>query len=136
VFGWIRGSKKAEAVDRATSLATRPVRNRLVKWETTEEGAVLHVPLKKMGRAKGFAAFRPAPESKDIVLDEIGGGLWARCDGEHTTADLLGWMRDRWQFSYREAEQGLTHYLRTLAKRGLVAFALPEGSGARRHGEA
>ena len=123
MFDWLKKRVKPEAkpVDRQASLAARPVRHRLVKWEETAEGVVLHVPLKKMGGRKSMLF--PAPASKDIALDEIGGEVWKRCDGEHTTADLLAWMRQRWQFSYKEAEMGLTNYLRVLAKRGVLMLA-------------
>ncbi len=125
MFDWLTKRRKASEpeVDRRTSLAARPVRHRLVKWEETDEGVVLHVPLRKLaGGKRGFFA---GPESKDIVLDEIGAGIWKRCDGEHTTADLLAWLRERWQWSWKEAELGLTNYLKTLGKRGVVIVAPP-----------
>jgi hypothetical protein len=124
-----RRTKGEELVDRATSLASRPVRNRLVKWEENEDGhVVLHVPVRAMRRARGGKGSRlfPAPETRDVVLDEIGSGVWRRADGEHTTEDLLAWMRERWQFSWKEAELGLTSYLRTLAKRGFILILKPD----------
>jgi hypothetical protein len=103
------------------TLEARPVRSRLVKWDDTAEGVVLHVPLQPPGgrRPLLFAA----PLSKTITLDEIGSDIWRQCDGEHTLGDLLAHMRQRWQFSYKEAEMGLTNYLKTLAARGVVVVA-------------
>ena len=123
MFNWLKKRAKPEAkpIDRQTSLAARPVRSRLVKWEETADGVVLHLALQEPGRRTSLLF--PAPPSKDIALDEIGGEVWKRCDGDHTTADLLAWMRQRWQFSYKEAEMGLTNYLRLLAKRGVLLIA-------------
>ncbi len=130
MLDWIRRrfSKESEPeVDRGAALATRPVRNRAIKWEQGEEGeepVKLQVPLR--GPTGKRSRLLPMPESKTIELDAIGSDLWRRADGEHTTEDLIAWMHDRYQFAWKEAEMGVTNYLRELARRRLVILVGPD----------
>ncbi len=125
MLDWIKkaaGRTHPEPLDRTRSLASRPVRNRHVQWEDDPEtgGVRLRVPTRQPG-GKEPLVFK-GPAERRIELDEIGAEIWRRCDGDHTTEALLAWMRDRWHWSYKEAEMGLTTYLKTLARKGLVLF--------------
>jgi hypothetical protein len=124
MLNWLktRLAGKTAAPDRPrVTLEARPVRSRLVQWDDTPEGVVLHVPLRAPGGRRPILWAGPA--RKTIALDEIGSGIWRLCDGEHTLADLLLWMRRRWQFSYKEAEMGVTNYLKALMERGVLVMA-------------
>lgn len=134
MWNWLRRRRDADKVDRAASLASRPVRNRLIEWQETPDGIItLHVPLRQMRQSQGkfFARLFPPAAVRRVTLDEIGSEIWRRCDGEHSATDLLDWMRQRWQFSYKEAEIGMTGYLRTLAQRSLIVFVGPAAKAGR-----
>ena len=134
MFSWLRKKlarpPKPPPLDRRASLATRPVRNTRVKWADKPEGILLTITVRSPTQGTMFSKLFPMPATREVQLDEMGSEVWRLCDGEHTTADLLEWMRTRYQFSYKEAELGITKYLKELVKRNLVVLVgLKEETG-------
>jgi len=126
MMGWLREKlarpPKPQPIDRRTSLAARLVRNTRVQWADKPEGIVLTITVRSPTQSAMFSKLFPMPAMREVQLDEIGSEIWRLCDGEHSTADLLDWMRTRYQFSYKEAELGITKYLKELVKRNLVVI--------------
>ena len=126
MMGWLKEKlarpPKPRPMDRRTSLASRPVRNTMVQWTDKPEGIVLTITVRSPTQSTMFSKLFPTPARREVQLDEIGSEIWRLCDGEHSTADLLDWVRTRYQFSYKEAELGITKYLKELVRRNLVVI--------------
>jgi hypothetical protein len=113
-------------LSREQAMAAWPVRNPALTSRTNEEGIVgVDLPRRKdmVGRMLGYLF--SVPDSKPIVLDEVGSFVWARCDGEHTVNELVTALCEEYKLNRREAEVSLTQFLQMLGKRGMVAFAVP-----------
>ncbi len=103
-----------------------PVRNPALKTYFSEDGLVtFELPRRKdwMGKLLGFLF--SVPESKPVQLDEVGTFVWNLCDGDHTVGDIVAALTAEYKLNRREAEVSLTQYLQQLAKRGIIAFAIP-----------
>ncbi|MGQ9525351.1 MAG: PqqD family protein [Armatimonadota bacterium] len=113
--------RRRNAVGRQEVLRARPIRNPVVSWERNDQGeTILHIPLQKGRVIKALRWFFPAPDQKQLVLDEIGGDMWELCDGTNTIDDIRRRLCDKYRLERREAEASLIEYLRQLAKRRLV----------------
>jgi hypothetical protein len=66
------------------------------------------------------------PESRPVVLDEIGTFVWKLCDGERSFADIAAALSQEYTISAREAEVSLAEFMRRLGRRGMIAFVLPK----------
>ncbi len=107
-------------------MAARPIRNPALNWHENEEGNVVVIlPRRDDTVGKVVAWLFTVPESKPVVLDEIGTMVWKMCDGEHSVHDIAEELVKRYKITMREAEISLAEFLRRLGKRGMVAFALP-----------
>lgn len=103
-----------------------PVRNPALKTYFSEDGLVtFELPRRKdwMGKLLGFLF--SVPEAKPVQLDEVGTFVWNLCDGDHTVGDIVAALTVEYKLNRREAEVSLTQYLQQLAKRGIIAFAIP-----------
>lgn len=103
-----------------------PVRNPALKTYFSEDGLVtFELPRRKdwMGKLLGFLF--SVPESKPVQLDEVGTFVWNLCDGDHTVGEIVAALTAEYKLNRREAEVSLTQYLQQLAKRGIIAFAIP-----------
>jgi len=112
---------------REQAFEARPVRNPALKWRVNDEDFVeVIVPRRKdlFGRAMGFLFF--VPESRPIILDEVGTRVWHLCDGEHTVQDIVRALSADYKLQRREVEASLTEYLRTLGKKGMIGFLVPK----------
>jgi len=119
--------KQAAPVIREELLKSYPVRNPTVKAETNEKGQVtITIPLKSAPRWMRF--FISPPEKKTLVLDDLGSYVWQRCDGSHTFEDIINQMASDFKFTKIEASASLIEFMKTLVKRGLIAFAVKEES--------
>lgn len=111
---------------REQAMQAWPVRNPALTAHVSDDGIVtVELPRRKdfMGGVLGFLF--SVPKSKPVQLDEVGSFVWNLCDGEHTVADVTSALADEYKLNRREVELSLTDYLQTLAKRGIVAFAVP-----------
>ena len=112
---------------REQAFEARPGRNPALKWRVNDEDFVeVIVPRRKdlFGRAMGFLFF--VPESRPIILDEVGTRVWHLCDGEHTVQDIVRALSADYKLERREVEASLTEYLRTLGKKGMIGFLVPK----------
>ena len=111
---------------REQAMQAWPVRNPALTAHVSDDGIVtVELPRRKdfMGGVLGFLF--SVPQSKPVQLDEVGSFVWNLCDGEHTVADITSALAEEYKLNRREVELSLTDYLQTLAKRGIIAFAVP-----------
>jgi hypothetical protein len=101
--------------------------NQLVSMEHNAAGnAVLNLPRKRTAMVRLIAkVFKLAPY-KQIELDELGTCVVELCDGTNTVADITAEFSERFQLSRRETEVSMLSYLKSLAKRGIIGFAVPQ----------
>jgi len=122
----LRLKKNGPALTREQAMQAWPVRNPALQVSEGEEGLVtIELPRRKdwMGGVLGFLF--SVPQSKPVQLDEVGSFVWGLCDGDHTVSDIVGALVNEYKLNRREVEVSLTQYLQTLAKRGMVGFAVP-----------
>jgi len=146
VLDRLRRKKKQlpPSVTKAEFLKIKPVRNPLLRWEKTEGGVRIFIPLqqpepeqKKKGKKKKQIGLLsklsppPPPTEKKIDLDKIGSLVWEQFDGERTVADIANYLQRKFKMMQSEAEVALNSYFNQLSKRGLVGFVLPEETRAR-----
>ncbi len=113
-------------LSRDQAFEARPVRNPQLKWRVNDQDCVeVVVPRRKdlFGRTMGFLFF--VPQSRPVILDEVGTRVWHLCDGERTVQQIARVLCDEYKLGRREVEASLTEYLRTLGKRGMVGFLVP-----------
>ena len=104
-----------------------PVLNPKVKWEKDEQDKVrIVMPLNQTMIPSRFLQRR-----KKIQLDVVGSIVWELCDGKNTIKDIIDRFSNEYKLLPNEAETALNSYLNQLAKRGLIAFAMPEEASAR-----
>jgi len=112
---------------REQAFEARPVRNPSLKWRLNDDDDVeVVIPRRsdRLGRVLGFLFY--VPESRPLVLDEVGSRVWQLCDGERTVEEIIATLRDEYKLDRREVEVSLTEYLRSLGKRGMIGFLVPE----------
>ncbi len=66
------------------------------------------------------------PREKKVSLDEIGRWVWRRCDGQTTVGQLVRQLSEEFQLSRKEAEISLMGFLKRLATKKLIGFALKQ----------
>jgi hypothetical protein len=118
--------KRVPRLTREQSLSALPVRNTLVEYTRTEEDETeLTIPRRTdlVGKLISLAFF--VPRKRKIVLESIGTDVWELCDGEHNVDQITDTLVKKYKLNRREAEASLTEFLRRLAKRRLIAFAIP-----------
>jgi len=112
-----------------------PVLNQLVTVERNAAGnAVLNLPRKRTSMVRLISRVFRLPPYKQIELDELGTCVVELCDGKNTVADIIRVFSERFRLNRRETEVSMLTYLKTLAKRGIVAFVVrerPEQSAGR-----
>lgn len=117
--------KEKPAITREEALRAVPLRNPVVAWKVNEEGEVhLTVPLRKDGWMRVAKVLFRIPDTREILLDEVGSEVWQWCDGESSVAQIIQRLQQRHKLNYKEAEVSLTAYLKTLAQRGLIGLKL------------
>lgn len=119
--------KPQGGLTREQALAAWPIRNPSLTWRVNDEGEVaVDLPRRKdwVGGILGFLF--TVPESKPVILDEVGGFVWQLCDGDHDVNDIVTELSRTHKLNRREAELSLHQFLQMLGKRGMVAFALPK----------
>ncbi|MGD9495750.1 MAG: PqqD family protein [Armatimonadota bacterium] len=132
-FGLKRGQPP---LSREQAFEARPVRNPRLAWRVNDEECVeVIVPRRKdlLGRVMGFLFM--VPESRPVILDEVGTRVWHLCDGEHTVAEMARILADEYKLARREIETTLPEYLRTLGKKGMIGLLVPKQFLANDQGE-
>jgi hypothetical protein len=118
--------KPGGGLTREQAMAAWPVRNPTIKWLTNDDDCVVvHLPRRKDMVGGVLSFLFSVPESKPVVLDEVGTFVWHLCDGEHSVSEVVDELSREYKLNRREAEVSLTKFLQMLGKRGMVAFAVP-----------
>lgn len=123
LFG--RKKKDGPELDRQQALESVPMVNQLITIDHDAEGhVVLHVPRKRTSMVKMIAKLFRLPPYKQIELDELGTYAVELCDGTRSVDEIVDAFADEFQLNRREAEVSMLTYLQTLAKRGIIGFAV------------
>ena len=119
--------RKVKGLTRREALSALPVRNQILKAETTPEGELtLTVPRRADWVGKLLASVFAVPKERKIVLDRVGADIWEMCDGQNTVEQIIARLSRIYKLNRKEAEVSLTAYLRQLGRRGLIGFAVPK----------
>lgn len=106
-------------------MKSRPVRNSVIKWEKSEKGEVsLIVPQKDVLWVKIISKVFMLPNSRVVVLDEVGSFVWTLCDGYNSIDTIVKALCNRYKLTHKEAETSLLEYFRKLGRRGIIGFAV------------
>ena len=99
----------AEIIDRGHDIITVVVKNKKPSYQVP--------PI------SWFVPFNP---KREFTLDPVGTQVWRWCDGERTVEDIIELFMARYELTFHEARTGVTDYLRTLIKRGVLAAIIDE----------
>jgi len=123
--------KEGPKLTREQSLAAVPVLNQLITKERNADGKlVVNVPRKRTSMVRLIAKVFRLPPYKQIELDELGSYAVELCDGRNTVADVVDRFAEKFRLNRREAEVSMVSYLESLAKRGIIGFAVPQEGGS------
>ncbi len=64
------------------------------------------------------------PLYREIVLDELGAWTFRLCDGKKRVKEIIEEFTRKYNLNPREAEVSIIEYLRQLARRNLIGFAI------------
>src|SRR5262249_38662994 len=79
------------------------LRNQLVAWDVNEHGeVVLQVPRRQDRLGRVLTRFFAAPESKQIVLDEVGSEVWKLCTGQNSVDAIVRALARKYRLNRRE----------------------------------
>ncbi len=106
-----------------------PVRNQAVEEDEADDGNVrLLIPRREDWWVRAAARVFYVPKKRRLTLDEIGSFVWRLCDGNHSVREIIRALAARYKLHRKEAEVSVVAYLRTLAKRRLIAVAVPRAT--------
>jgi hypothetical protein len=127
-MGWRR--KKAPAPDRETLLAARPLRNpHVTEKELADGGLELIVSMPRNRLLRWLSGGKNDPIVRRYQLDTPGVETWRMMDGRMTTGQMIDRFAATHEMEPQQAEAAMMMYLRTLAQRGIMMLALPDGTG-------
>ena len=102
----------------------RPLRNPRLEWEHNDDGYVVATLTRRASlRGKLISFFLAVPETRPVVLDEVGTFVWNLCDGEHSVEQITEALCAEYKLSRREV---VMHDLRSIAGRGVVSIEVLE----------
>lgn len=117
-------------------LNSRPTRNEALAWEKNDAGEVrITVTRQETWRVRLLSKVFYIPRQRTITLDEVGTQVWEQCNGRTTVAELIERLSERYQLNRKEAEVSLLAYLKTLAQKRFIGFAVADAK-ARKAGAA
>ena len=130
-MAFLKGTaKQGLTLDREQSLSAVPVLNQLVTIRRDDEGgALLSLPRRRTSTVRLISRVFGMPPHKRIELDELGTYAVELCNGSNTVSEIISRFAEKFGLNRREAEVSIVSYLRTLAKRRIVIFAVPKKSG-------
>jgi len=121
--------KGGPQLTRRQSLEAIPLRNPNLNWRDNDAGEVVVTLSRRKGlRGRVVSLLFYVPIQRDLTLDEVGSRVWRLCDGEHTVEQVVAEVARAYKLSQREAEVGVTEYLRLLGQRGMMGFAVEKGA--------
>lgn len=132
--------RRRAGLTRQESLATVPVPNRNVETAEDDAGNVtITIPWRPGRLATALAALmlvKKGRRRRVVELDEVGSSVYRLCDGNRSIKSIVDIFAGRYKLSRKEAALAITTYLNQLARRGIVAFWVPEAKRSDRSGEA
>ena len=115
--------RKKPNLTRDQALRARPTRNPVLEWERGEGGDIrLRIPRRKDAIARALCRMFRAPDYKEIVLDEVGSGIWELCDGGRSVDAIVAATCGKYKLTRRECETSVAAYLKMLGDRRLIGF--------------
>ena len=127
VLNKFRPKKSAPPISRHDAMQIMPIRNPSLEWELNEDGnAVISLPRRQDLKGRILTFFFSIPESRPVVLDEVGSFVWQRCDGEHNMHELVTSLRKEYRLNPKEVQVSLLEYMKMLGARGMIAVAVPK----------
>ena len=86
---------------------------------------MLNIARRRTSAVRMLSRIFRLPPYKRIELDEPGTFAVELCDGSRAMGEIVRLFAERFQLNRREAEVSMRAYLQSLAKRGVIAFAVP-----------
>ena len=122
----VRLRRAPPTITRRQAQQVRPLRNPQLEWHCNDDGFVVATLTRRAGlRGKMISFFLAVPETRPVVLDEVGTFVWHLCDGEHSVEQIAAELSREYKLSHREVEVSLNEYLKMLGRRGMIAVAVP-----------
>ncbi len=117
--------KKKSQLNRRELLKSKPVRNERLDWEKMDDGEVmLSIPRRRSWWINLVARVFYVPTKRTVVLDAIGSQVWNLCDGQKTVEYVITSLQKIHKLDQKEAEVSTLTYLKQLAEKGLIGFAV------------
>ncbi|MBO3801011.1 MAG: PqqD family protein [Thermoproteota archaeon] len=118
--------KKEKTVSRERFLNAIPIRNPIIKWETSDDNTVTLIISRSPDAVSTFVQkMFTLPGEKKVKLDEIGSKVWLKVDGKSNMQDLIKWFSEEFRVAQREAEVSLSLFFKELSKRGFLTLLVP-----------
>ena len=125
----MRLGRRQPKLTKQRALASYPVRNQTVEWRGDGAETVLVVRRREDWVGRLLTLFFVVPKERKIELDPVGSYVWRHCDGQHTVAELIQDLAQKYKLNRKEAEVSLTAFLRQLGRKRLIAIAVPKDEG-------
>jgi len=123
IAGYIPALGRRPKLSKQEVVNLLPVRNERLTWTRVEDNEImLSVPTRKDRVGRLIGRIFKVPDSKEVLLDEVGAHVWELCDGKHDIAGVIADISKKFGLSRREAEVSVTLYLKTLAERKFVGL--------------
>ena len=114
-------------LSRDEMLASRPVVHPLLRRIPQDDGSLtILIPVRPAGLGKVAARFLKAPAERSLVLDTRGARAVTLCDGKRTVEDVIRAFAKEQRLTLREASVAMLEYLKALAQRNIIAFAVAQ----------
>lgn len=115
--------RKQPKIGREAMLKSKPARNEALTWETNEnDEVIIRIERRTDTKAKILSKIFWIPESRTMMLDQIGAQVWEMCDGKTTVETMIRKLSEEHKLNLKEAEVSLLTYLKSLGKKHLIGF--------------
>ncbi|HDD59488.1 MAG: PqqD family protein [Thermoplasmata archaeon] len=103
-----------------------------VKWYYRGERVVLEYP-KNFTRFERFLhRYLGGPTTIKRPLDEVGSSIWILCDGEHSLAEIIYLVGERFKERVEPADKVVDSFIEILLKLNLIRLEKPKKKGAKK----
>ncbi|MDO8683047.1 MAG: PqqD family protein [Armatimonadota bacterium] len=124
--------KRRPSLTKQQAMAISPVHNTSITWTKIDGGEILlKIPKRSDRLGKIIGRIFRIPDYKEILLDEVGAGVWEMCDGKKSIGQIIDETSKMFKLNKRESEVSVTTYIKMLAERRLVG--LLQRGGKLRH---
>lgn len=118
---------KGPSISRAEALDCIPVKNARISESRLETGEIVigyPVTMRPFfaGLVKHFGVPEVQTRMKKLQLDTLGASVWNLVDGNRSVRHVVKIFARTHQLEAREAEVSVTHFIRELGRRGLIAM--------------